>query len=300
MSFDPISYIASHGSWEALMHAGKHGLALLNRKPIDNWLPLINHTLQGEAEILVECARFPVLENTGNHVLTSNEKEYADEKRAALRQNDPHALVSTDTIWRGQPLIKYTTTDYAGVSAMRALGKLPAILSANAVLICPESRLIIVHRRSASSATYGNYLHTLGGAYIPQGTNALNDVDRKGLSATVGREIFEETQIRVDPESKTIPLVCMREISTGFIQLTCLGLTVSPNALLHMKANWEGELVTLSFDDLESQLLRSDWVPTARAGILAWLAFDAPGSGWRPRFSGKTPRQLFQSLVSSS
>jgi 8-oxo-dGTP pyrophosphatase MutT (NUDIX family) len=153
--------------------------------------------------------------------------------------------------------------------------------------------------RGASVETYPSCLHTLGGAYIPAGFAGV-DADRKGLRATVVREVHEEAQLALAGEA-TPPMMFSQELSTGFVQLVFLGFSAEAGALEQVLGNWEGDPQLIPYDQLPAILLdEPNWVPSGRAHVLAWLALGAPNAGARPRFATMSPRQLFSAAVSAS
>ncbi|MDO9365793.1 MAG: hypothetical protein Q7T58_05580 [Methylotenera sp.] len=218
----------------------------------------------------------------------------ANKHLSKIELNEVHGLVSG---WDGIETteLNVQTTDFAHVQAMRERGERPKILSAGAVLVCPEKRCILVHKRSESSATYPDRLHILGGGYKPpvMYSRIDNPGDRSSLEFTMIREVFEESGLILRRYHE--PIAVAQELDTGFIQYVYLGVRVTALQYEQLEANSEGRLLPVGFDELVTKLKDSDiWVPTGRAHILIWLGLGAPGAGlFSARFDGKTAREAF-------
>jgi|GEM_PF-1848555 len=286
-------------------------------KDPEGWMDQINHnfTLKDKKDqrgkILCEIKDNPKLTSVAQEnplklsfeVLEEAKRNLQLHEVGALKINDPHAIVVEQTNWNDIPLnIDYWATDYCVVAAMHKFDMKPKILSANAVLVCPETEQLVLHRRNPKSRTYGedingkSYIHTIGGAFMPSRKD-LQTGDLSGLRITATREISEEIQIGLTvPEN--ITCLFLDETWTGFIQYLILGIEIRDKQLNSIKDNWEGKHFLVKFDDLE-KLYRSNepWVPTARIAILAWLAKNAPGGGFNPKFSGKSAHEMFYNLV---
>ncbi|PKO45904.1 MAG: hypothetical protein CVU29_08055 [Betaproteobacteria bacterium HGW-Betaproteobacteria-22] len=220
--------------------------------------------------------------------------DLANKHLSKIELNEMHGLVLD---WDGVETteLNVQTADFAHVQAMRELGERPQILSAGAVLVCPEKRCILVHKRSESSATYPSRLHILGGGYKPpvMYKKIDNPGDRSSLEFTMIREVFEESGLILRRYHE--PIAVAQELDTGFIQYVYLGVRVTSQQYEQLEANTEGRLLPVGFDELVNKLKNNDiWVPTGRAHILMWLGLGAPGAGFfRPRFDGKTAREAF-------
>lgn len=221
--------------------------------------------------------------------------------RARLELNEVHALA---THWDGSDVdcIRAETCDFADVLALREQSKIlrkppPAVISAGAVVICPDARSVLLHRRSASSATYPGALHILAGAFKPpvQYQTIDNPGDRSSLEFTMIREVFEESSLIIRRYDE--PVCVAREIDTGFIQYVYLGVRITAAQFGQLSQNSEGDLVKVSFDELRKALAtEKNWVPSGRAQILMWLGLGAPGAGWNAKFGGKSAQAIFESF----
>ena len=222
--------------------------------------------------------------------------------RQTLELNEMHALAKN---WDGADVdtIRAEICDFAEINALRELpphnrASRPAVISAGAVVVCPTERCLLLHRRSATSATYPGVLHILGGAYKPpiQLRHIDNPGDRSSLEFTMLREVFEESGLIVRRYDE--PVCVAQELDTGFIQYVYLGVRVTSAQFGQLSQNSEGDLVRTSFDDLKNLLAnKEDWVPTGRAQILMWLGLGAPGAGWNPRFGSKSAAELFDAIT---
>lgn len=224
----------------------------------------------------------------------------AKQKLSSIELNEIHGLV---TDWDEVKSIELNvqTTDFSNILAMRDCGEKPRILSGGAVLVCPEKRCILVHKRSDDSATYPGGLHIFGGAYKPPVISKKIDSpgDRHNLEFTMIREVFEESGLIVRRYHE--PIAVAQEIDTGFIQYVYLGVRVTSLQFEQLEANTEGRVVPIFFDELVDNLKKEiDWVPTGRAHILLWLGLGAPGAGFRPKFGNRNPREAFDAVTGTS
>lgn len=245
----------------------------------------------------------PSVTINGTASLSNEQQEEAGKIRPNLSLNEIHALAEN---WNGMPTasINARTCDFAELTVLRNYAKKtvgarpPNVISCGAVVVCPESKKIILHRRSASSSTYPGKLHILGGAYQPPQKRIPFDIpgDRDNLDFTMIREIFEESGTIIRPFSE--PVCVAEEVDTGFIQYVSLGVRITNEQCKQIKENDEGDIFCVSFKQLPRLLQDSrDWVPTGRAHLLMWLALGAPGAGLFPRFDGASPKELFSRIV---
>ncbi|MCB2262648.1 MAG: hypothetical protein LGR52_06880 [Candidatus Thiosymbion ectosymbiont of Robbea hypermnestra] len=240
-------------------------------------------------------AHQPRIENCGSFFFNDSQQLAVSKKSQLLqsenRPNDPHAILACDPIWQSDPVVFHVNTlDYAGVLTLREEGIKPRIISSSAVFLCPELRKLIVQRRGKVD-TFPNKLHTIGGAYIPSVGSGVSP-DRKGLLRTLARELSEETQAFF-PIDNVPPMMVSTEVSTGFIQLVLLGVSLSKRSVDDMEGNWEGSIEQIPFDQLPSVLSSRDWVPSGRAHILAWLGIGAPNTAKRQLFGRYSAKELF-------
>jgi 8-oxo-dGTP pyrophosphatase MutT (NUDIX family) len=225
---------------------------------------------------------------------------------AALRRNgnlsinDPVAILLRQPNWQDSKVrLPVAAVDYATVQALDSLGQRPTMVSANALLVCPDRREVLLHRRSDASRDHKGALHTIGGAYKSE-MSRESIHDRGSLANTAVREVLEETGMQIAMPSKMTMVIC-HESRIGFLSVGFLGVEVSGDSVLRAQGNFEGEVVPVAFDELARRLTADEWVPAGKAHVLSWLALDAPlpsgkalfrGQGW-PR-SGST---VFSELV---
>lgn len=289
--------------WEAgKFAAGSYAWA---RKQIDkkseHAIPRVNNLVNRRGQFIRVhrvISRAPTVTVTGKVALPPTAIKLAAAIRPTLELNEMHALALR---WTGSDVdtIRAEICDFAEVIALRKLAapsgvQRPAVISAGAVVICPKERSILLHRRSASSATYPNVLHILGGAFKPpiQLSHIDNPGDRTSLEFTMLREVFEESGLIVRRYDE--PICVAEELDTGFIQYVYLGVRITAAQFTQLSQNSEGDLERVSYDDLKKWLSNEqDWVPTGRAQVLMWLGLGAPGAGWNARFGDKTARELF-------
>jgi len=261
----------------------------------------INNYFDTEFKLYCFCKNQPRINQKGKYALTTTQKEISRKYKSLLkrkeRPNDPHALLINPTIWKSDPVnLDVETLDFSDICALREEGGKPQIISASVVLFCKETEELIFHRRG-NVATYPNALHTFGGSYIPYG--GWNP-DRKGLLSTIFREVFEETQVQVNCEDIKI-MAMAKEVSTGFIQLIALGLSVSSKSVNDLQGSWEGEIVQIPFENLQSVLMDNSFncVPSGKAHVLAWLALGAPNTKKGQKFGNLSAKELFEIIINA-
>jgi hypothetical protein len=250
----------------------------------------------------------PSIEVVGRFMLSDKEKEIQRKSPLPL-ENDPHAIVVVEPEWTQTKLhFEVKSLTYHELKALRnametedrpGLGQQRSVrvLSANAIILCRKQKEIILHFRSAKSATYPLCYHTLGGGYMPPDVGAKDDSD--SLKNTLAREVEEEARIKLSLE-KIPPLLIMEEVRTGFIQVAFLGLNITAEQSRQLPDNprpVEGRPVKISFDELEAVLSHPDWVPTGKAAVLAWLALGAPGAGPYVRFGKSSAAGLCERIL---
>ena len=280
-----------------------------------NCLDLLNVRFKSEVRFFSFSDTLPELEVTGRVALPPELQHSAARHRGVLesmrRPNELHAILAAAgatgmsgamAACKNLPRsLQVQTLDFADICALREQGHKPAIISACAVLVCAESREIILHRRSADAATAPGQLHTIGGAYLPpsdSNSNSSKVGDRGRLADTVLREITEETGLHLQlPALPTI--LCSQERGTGFLQFVFLGIPVPASLLAHLRGSWEGSVVRLGFDDMRRALAEPGWVPSGKAHVLAWLALGAPGIHAGQTFGGLGAAELFHLFTSS-
>lgn len=288
----------SHLAWKALEHAFESSVAYWSPRDVTpNWVPRLNAHFAGHVRVLGQSKREPDIRVERNFKLDAEQKRLAKEEQQRLkrenRPNDPHAVLVTEPQWDADP-IQFVAQhiDYAGVCALRRQGAKPQVLSANALIVCRESRQLLLHERGPTVRTFPSCIHTLGGAYVPPGPRSV-DPDRRGLRSTLEREVHEEAQLALSG-SEFPPMMVAKELDTGFVQLAFLGFAAKASALSRLEGNWEGNPLLISFDAIPGLLLHApNWVPTGKAHVLAWLALGAPNAGPKPRFGSLTAAQLF-------
>ena len=213
----------------------------------------------------------------------------------------PHPRCMEDKAdWESDPIVLRTNPiKYSSVMSFRKDKFCVPTLSANAILVCPDRRCVVLQQRSKTMDTYGEgesyWIHTVGGGYQHDWPESDGD-----LISTMVREVQEELKVHVIC-SRNTPRVVLGELTTGFIQVNYLGIQMSTTQIDHIAPKTEeGFNFIVSFDELYDKLLKPNWVPSGKCAVLIWLAFGAPKAaldGEKPVFGGKTPHQLFEALV---
>lgn len=187
------------------------------------------------------------------------------------------------------------TLDYAEQKALRERDGHVPLVSAMGLLVAPDRRTVVMHRRAANAEFYPGALQGVGGTYSPPA--AGEEHDGLDLRRTLRREICEELGLTVDETGAT--LVLMRERDLGSILLAFAGCVVTRGLDLPDVDRSEGDLCCIGFDRLEAAFTdeAQAWAPSGRATVLAWLASGAPGAGRDVHFGGARPQQLFRRLL---
>jgi len=90
--------------------------------------------------------------------------------------------------------------DFAGLTVLRNEKKRPKIITSNVLIICSETKEILLHRRSEKSATNPLKLQIFGGGHMPGHDLYHGKRSRSSdsnLQETAQRELQEETTIRL-------------------------------------------------------------------------------------------------------
>lgn len=265
----------------------------------------LNNYFPGELEVLCFTRCAPHVDVIRDYPLNPDLKKRATAHRQRLkRQNRPNDLCATlagEPNWHSEPiLIEAERISFSGLCALREAGIRPEIISADALLICPDTEEVILHRRGARKEgveAYPGRLHIFGGAYITPGGKDV-DADRGGLTSTVAREILEESQAAVAIDHLP-PCMMTREVTPdfGYVSFSILGLPISARTVGTLTGNWKGRIERIPFKSLGTVLQRDDWVPQGKALALAWLAVGAPNAKKGQRFGSRKAEELFGLLV---
>ncbi len=303
--YENLAEIAVRGFAELVYHQGKR---LLRPRRSPFLLERLRSYFAGEVEIFNIVTREPEIKVLGPYNLPPSLQKLVARKRREIRAeekaNEPHAILVNHPKWLQEHItLEVQTLDFAKLRALRDKDKgkqRPQILSANAVIICNETKEIILQERSKHVDTEMNKVHTLGGAFWPKSSERFTDeFDHGKLTRTAAREISEETELQINLE-KPPPLLLSKEVSTGFIQMVLLGVNIPKSQLPKIKDNWEGRTLRIPFKELPELLINTpNWVLTGKAHVLAWLGCDAPGAKRLTRFGKLTPHQLFNLIVGS-
>ena len=240
--------------------------------------------------------------------LSQTQIAYAEEQRIQIEKNrrdgklpssnDPHAILIEEPSWGENPVtFKVRTLEYAEVLALKNADpqKVPRRISANALMICRKTKEVILHERDVRSETFGGFLHTPGGSFMPPGYGPIDDDHR--LSRTVRREVLEELSGSINLDENP-PMLLMEEVQTGFVQLTFLGVNISAAENKNLRANLEGRVCRIKFSELKDKLVMPvSWVSTGKAAVLAWLALGAPNAGFFRKFAEYKAADLFDLVV---
>ncbi len=190
---------------------------------------------------------------------------YRDKLQKEGRPNELHGVLKGDIIWEERVKLNLEIYDCAEILYLREINRgFVPILSATSLLISSEAEEIILHRRSPDVSTYPNHLHTIGGGYLP------NPNGDKTLKDTAVREIFEETNIKVEID-RDINVLVSQELSTGFIQFVYLGVDIPKRELEGISHSLEGEIERYKFKNIPALLDEPSWIPSGKSHLKAWL-----------------------------
>lgn len=196
------------------------------------------------------------------------------------RFNEEQAVLGGAAAERdGRIVLPYHHAEYAVISALRAAGQAPFVLSASVLLVCQDLRQVYVQRRSAFCDAAAGLLHTVSGAQ----KHPIGGDPAVALLETARREVLEETGLEIRGDDVPYALVAER-LATSY-QFVLLGAPISPQQAASMRTSVEGAIVAIAFDDLPLMLARPDeWAATGYFHVLLWLA----GLGDDIRFAGRS------------
>ncbi|MCB9663740.1 MAG: NUDIX domain-containing protein [Alphaproteobacteria bacterium] len=219
----------------------------------------------------------------------------AAERRTQLAVNRSHGL-AVDSAWtrHDSASVRAFPTDYAVVRAGWDLGEHPPILSAGAIVFCPEDREVLLQIRSQRVATFPGCVHTLGGNYEPADAHDPHDdapPSHLALRRCALREVQEESGLAF-AEVHAAPVLVSEETETGFVQFTYAGIAVTHDEKSDLlRRRREGRLPTpdeggwhfFSLDELARCFetgthagVERRFVPSGAMQLLAWLGMGAP------------------------
>lgn len=215
--------------------------------------------------------------------------------KSLRRANDCCGAVVDSQNWDDQPLsIDYVPLVYSQILAIRE-EKPIYMISGNAFLFSEERKTILLQRRSSSVIAYPNKLHSFGGSFIPPNRDKISDLT--GIDQTARREVFEETGISFHIPKNT-PIIVLDEFTIHYIQIAFIGINITEAQFYDSQENWEGKIVEISFDDLETRMKNyDDWTPSGWIHTIFWLILNCPNSTTELRFNEKTGRQLADDLL---
>lgn len=259
-----------------------------------------------KAELIRIVEEDPQTENVGSFPVDEIlAKEIANAPKP--NRNEMHGILADEPRWQDDPVVlRYVTARYKTIEALRRRNVRPKVLSACALVCNAASAEIVLHRRASSPEKSGKYpdaLHVFGGNF-----RAGGDEEPDGtLGWAVQRELEEESHVPAGSWLSDLNCVRVlsRETSTGFIQLTYLGIDFSPDRVGRMKSTPEGRPVRIQFSKLEQRLIDPDekWVHSGQLLVLLWLALGAPvarADGLPPahRFDPKQARRSYRRVMS--
>lgn len=209
-------------------------------------------------------------------------------------------------------VVQVQTLEYAALRVLRRLARAtrtapPRVPSANVVMFCEAAQVLVVQKRPTQSIMSelprDNVFHTFGGAYCPRRPGSLRVHDHGDLLRTARREVLEESNISFSLDSMPL-ILSVDELDDGFLQWVVLGKAISLydyQTVGFRERDPEGTVHSLAFSDLEEALLhRSRWHQSGWTHVMAWLAFDAPGSRTPLKFRDRTGGQLFDFVLANA
>jgi 8-oxo-dGTP pyrophosphatase MutT (NUDIX family) len=238
-------------------------------------------------EIIIEGEyKSPILINN----LENGKNHYSNELQAIISERNCKKIN-----WNDDPLKIFSEKiRFSNAMLLRKHHKSPMIITGNVLIINPDSKKLILQARSEKSATYPNSLHIFGGALLPK--DKRNNIhDNNFIKSTVLRELNEE--INLTPNIDNSLIVISKELDTGYFQINFLGATISNQDHNYAYANWEGEQEIILFNELEDKLEENNFVPAAKALILIWLAFGAPGINKNKEFTSRKAKQIYKNYM---
>lgn len=180
-------------------------------KPVPHWEAAVAHAIP-DMRIHGIVKEEPRVEVIGPVELSQAEIARADTIRPTLAVNDSHAMLVEEPILIHSPVrIRTQLLDFAELEAIRGTAKHRPIVTAGAVVVSPEERVLVFHHRARVSRTFPDCLHIIGGAYQPP-TGAHGIDDHYSLQSAAQREVREEINAVITCDNDP-PLLLAEEIS---------------------------------------------------------------------------------------
>jgi hypothetical protein len=235
----------------------------------------------------------PILVTLGQFSLTRQEKVLLKAKRRDGGHNDPVAILDSFPIVTDERLTFYIRdTEYFAVEIIKQTrGRRPTMVAGDALVVCPEAKQVLLHRRGPGARAYKRRLNTFGGSYSPY-------FDHQDLLDTARRETHEEARLCFGTNQQP-PLILSHQPDIGYLTVAMLGLEVTKVESEQAKGMTEGAIERVSFSSLGERLSGKEiWEPSGKAQVLSWLALGAPVHSRKSlRFGDLTGQGLFDLLV---
>ncbi len=198
-------------------------------------------------------------------------------------ENRPHGVITgSPRSLRATQTYPFIGVDYALITAARAAGHKPHIMSAGGIVFCPSAGKVLLQQRSDKVETFPGKLHVLGGNYEPatlvNENDDLREAGKSGLRRTAIREIHEESGLAVTL-AENHPHLVFHEDATGFIGLVFLGVAVGSTQLSGVVGtHQEGGVKFYSFKEIGdlAEAGQLAFVPTGLQTLMFWLSLGAP------------------------
>jgi len=295
----------------------------VNQKDID----MVNTYFQGKVKIFCQAFQCPIVTIAGDWPLNPQQTLEAKKEGKRLEQcdrpNDLHAILIEEPNWKSNPVhMQARRIDFAGLTVLRNEKKRPKIITSNVLIICSETKEVLLHRRSEKSATNPGKLQIFGGGHMPGHDLYHGKRSRSSdssLQETAQRELEEETTIKsLIPDSATMILALDNSHpDKPSLQLAYLACDIPKKALeiaintFNDKKNskaednysWEGHLEKYRFKDFLNLIENDDpenseFSPSGKAHILIWLALGCPGlHQWKGEAGAQNARQVFDRVM---
>lgn len=205
---------------------------------------------------------------------------------------------------------RYSTADIARYEfkvGKRALGDVPKILSANAIIVDPIAKQILNQNRGRKGDRPGTK-HLFGGAFLPQ-IDSFTRYDFKKIYHCATRELLEELDAPILVRDDWPVHICI-ETATNYFQCNYLAVPLSDEVVEHRKflrsqfAQAEGSAESKTLEELVGDLedeaktyhggeSHREWIESGYAAYLLWLGLGAPVLGRDPVFDPFEARRGF-------
>jgi len=257
------------------------------------WFEDIERACHHRVKILADLAEAPQMNRIGEYPFPEDLLPKYQKKRVE-NERDFQGWIERIAEYRGLrsfgKVLDYEEYDYIQWKTLRDAGRKPRAIYAGAVLVCPEGACVYVHKRSPDVATEPGKLHAFAGGFIVDYQNLSDDT----LLHACLSELHEESSAQ--PHLDDSRVVIVENLDIGWVDVMFMAGVISHSNAERMKGSKEGDVLALSFEELERHLVenRDAWVSNGIAHHLIWMKLGAPGA---PKWFQKTSQDCYDRIA---